>query len=379
MSKKIRVIRRLCPPTNLEPYNYTPYNAKRVLLEEIHIYKKNDVSYNKAIEDAVISCLNDLKFHYVDNKDTNEAEYTKTGEPKETKIPQLYDIRNNADIQYAKYTMDNIISGIDSVDVYIGYTADEDSDVENAVNLTSAEECEVEEIKPITQTSDDHIIKAAIVIEVPSLDSETETICIGTVAHELKHMLHKINSTKLAEKAGWAFAYAYMLCNHYKINGIPNYENLEELLKKGDKSRNGLISVMAIAMYILDSDELQCWRESFNYRDIKSIRRSLEPQNVYKIIPAYKSYAMLYKGLKFYFKELCEISRFLDDYSNAIVTAYFKQCHNIRIIPGYDLKTFIKHKWIPALENQLKTLRKIHHDNLQKHNKLQKEIQKSQD
>lgn len=223
MSKRIR-LKKLCSPSGtLLGYNYTPYKDTITLLESQHIYRKDDLQYNKTIETSVVSCLNDL-----------------------TNSTNLSRIRSGEDIQYSKYSMGGIIPGINNVDLYIGYNAA----YENAVNLSSTEEEEAEGLSHITQVNNGHIITAAIVMEVKH--NTAKDVCIGIVKHELKHLLHKVNSEKMAETAGWAFVYAINLCEYHGIRGIPNFENLEDILEKLTKTKKGIIGIMGLAMYVLD-------------------------------------------------------------------------------------------------------------------------------
>lgn len=142
--------------------------------------------------------------------------------------------------------MNGIIPGIDNVDLYMGYNLT----YENAVNLSSSDEEDAEGLLHITHVNNDHIITAAIVMEIKYSTEKDQ--CLGIAKHELKHLLHKVNSKKMAETAGWAFVYAINLCEYHGIRGIPNFENLEDILANPNKTKKGIIGIMGIAMYVLD-------------------------------------------------------------------------------------------------------------------------------
>ena len=272
--------------TPLEKHN-------KALNEKYHIYQRDNKEYNEVIKLALLSCINDLK------NDNN-----------------LQKIRKNEDIEYASFSLGNIIENISDIVLYVGLI-DTNDNYQNAVNITNENEENIEGLTHISNNINGNIQQAAIVAEFSNNVDVTEFI--GIIHHELLHLLHKANSAKMAEIVGWSFTYATEICDLYNVNGIPNYENLKEIISNQNLSKNGLIFTLISAMYLLDKDEIQAWRESFNIVNKQLIKRKWQLQKIENIktcylhIDEYKTYQFLLQCIHKYHHELSNIHRFLND------------------------------------------------------------------
>ena len=322
-------------------HQITPLQYKiNKLNEEYHIYKRDNLNYNNQIKKALLSCINDL----INNHN-------------------LQKIRISVDIDYASYSIKNIIPNINEIVLYIGFYDNE----QNAVNITTIDEENIEGLVHITSSENGFINKAAIVMEIPEHYDIDE--CLGMIHHELLHLLHKVNSPNISEIAGNAYTYADMLAVEMGLSGIPNVDNLIYIDNLKTLTLLGLTGTLCLCMYLLDKDEIQAWRESFNKSNIKRIKysyNSKDIQNLYINDIIYKTYNYLYKCIIKYYHELCTPYKTLSVEADNILRDYFKTCHNIVLKNNYNLKEIIDNKWIPACENQLKTFRNLHAFNLNK-------------
>lgn len=300
-------------PIELPYHRYLNY-----LTEELHIFKKEDLLYNKNIRDTVNLCLSDLNIHVSPIK--------------------LYQSKN---VKFVKYSINKLLPELNAVDIYVGINYMMRKDEMDVINITYnyTDDINPKYLPLAISNKPGYYNKISIIAEIsPDVLNEEkyQNILISSIHHELIHVLHDIKQTNLSIKAGDAYYYinAILQAAYYNFNFID-----KDILVQMYRNRHLVnpILIFAACVYYCDKSEILAWHETI-YNEYKEILSNAsnsifykenklkyrDSKNLYKS-SSYQIYAILLYFLKIYKTDILNIFNTNDIKYNVTLENILKQ------------------------------------------------------
>lgn len=241
------------------------------ITEKGHIFNRDDMSYEKEIDNAIAVC-DEILWDYDEHPD---------------KV-KLY---TNNDILYARYQFEttNIIKNYERITLYISYEVSNNTIDVNGINLVddlyNPKDYELSEHQYLDPYINGFRKQAAIIInvETPLFFTPTEKIK-SVIKHELSHIWDAIiynkivtdknnnivNNNDILLKNEQANGYFEELINVIKYPNIST-DILFDILNKNNKVDNDYIYIFACCIYYLDISEYYAFRFNIEHESIKYI------------------------------------------------------------------------------------------------------------